>query len=232
MSTGRTARDWRGAAREAAAAQAEAEARAAWDLDPAARLPFNHRWEHVQQVVGLALWLAEATGADKEVAEAAAWLHDVRKDEPNHGAAGAAAAQEILTATDFPPEKVATVVAAIWQHASLYRPAHAPPLTPIEAAVLWDADKLTKLGVQALMYNLSAAYARGKTLDERRADYLRFATTVLARTAASMNTAPAQALAARRYAAMMDVLRTWAEEAREGESYLEVSSDHVGMSEE
>ena len=51
---------WRAIAQRAAAAQAEAEARHVWQVQPGEPIPFNHRWEHVCQVVGLAVWLAEA----------------------------------------------------------------------------------------------------------------------------------------------------------------------------
>src|SRR5690606_9035885 len=148
-------RPWREAVRQAAAEQAEAEARRAWRVEPGEPIPFEHRWEHVRQVVSLALWLAEETGADREVVEAAAWLHDVRKQEPSHAKAGALAAQVILAETDFPHEKIAAVADAIRKHEGMVRPAGAAPLTPLEAAVLWDADKLTKIGVQALIFNLS-----------------------------------------------------------------------------
>ena len=65
------------------------------------RTPFEYRWEHVQTTVRLALRLAECTGADREVCEAAAWLHDVTKTyswehKTNHGVDGAARAREIL----------------------------------------------------------------------------------------------------------------------------------------
>ena len=40
---------------------------------------FNYRFEHTYAVVLLARWLAPATGADPEVVECAAWLHDVAK---------------------------------------------------------------------------------------------------------------------------------------------------------
>lgn len=223
---------WRAIAQRAAAAQAEAEARHVWQVQPGEPIPFNHRWEHVRQVVGLALWLAEATGADREIVEAAAWLHDVRKEQPGHGVAGARAAQAILAASDFPQEKLPAVADAIRKHVGLFRAADAEPLSPLEAAVLWDADKLTKLGVQALMFNLSTTYAAFHTLEERRADNYEFTHKTLVHTVASMNTAPAQALAERRYRDMLAVLEMWAQEAHEGEVGVEVSPDHPGLSQE
>jgi uncharacterized protein len=217
---------------QAAAAQAETEARRAWGIGQAEPIPFNHRWEHVCQVVRLALYLTEATGADREIVEAAAWLHDVRKEQPSHGVAGAAAAQEILVATDFPAGKIAAVTDAIRQHVGMFRPAGAPPLTPIEAAVLWDADKLSKLGVEAVMFNLCTTYAAYKPLDARRLEYLEFVGGLLSRTAVSMNTAHGRALAERRYREMLAVLDLWAQDARQGELDLEISPDYPGLPQE
>lgn len=205
---------WRDACRREAEAQAEVEAREAWGMADGDDSPFNHRWEHVKCVVRTALWLAGETGADREVAEAAAWLHDIRKGESDHGSAGALAAAAILAHTDFPAAKIPSVSEAIRRHAGLFRPEGAAPLEPLDVAVLWDADKLTKLGVAALAYTLSSPYVQGKTLLQRRLDMLAYTTTVLARSVASMNTAPARRLAHRRYAAMTAVLQAWAQEER------------------
>jgi uncharacterized protein len=230
--TDSAAAGWRTLARQAAVAQAEAEARRVWQVGPGEPIPFNHRWEHVREVVALALWLATASGADREIVEAAAWLHDVRKEEPSHGVAGAVAAQALLAGSDFPAAKLPAVAEAIRRHVGLYRADGAPPITPLEAAVLWDADKLSKLGVQALVFNLSTVYAVQQTLDQRRMDNLTFAEDVLSRTVTSMNTPPARALAERRYREMLAVLEWWAQDAHEGEHDFEVSSDHAGLSQE
>jgi uncharacterized protein len=205
-------------------------------------VPFNYRWEHVSQVVALAKRLARATQADLEIVEAAAWLHDVRKEEPSHAQAGALAAGEILAATDFPPEKIEAVADAIRQHAGLIRREGAATLRPIEAAVLWDADKLTKLGVQALMARWCSAYVRHMTPAERWRDSAEFADSVLPRTAASMNTGPAKVMAERRLRNMLAVLSLWTREAREGgmdlqgdlqgDENFEVSFDYPGLSQE
>lgn len=206
---------WRDVCRQEAEAQAVIEARAAWGM--AGDTPFNHRWEHVQRVVQVALWLAGETGADREVTEAAAWLHDIRKGDPDHGPAGAIAAAAILARTDYPTAKIPLVADAIRRHAGLFRAEGAPPLEPLEVAVLWDADKLTKLGVEALAYTLSSPYERGKTLLQRRQDMLTYVITVLARSVASMNTEAARRLARQRYAAMTAMLQTWAQEERIGD---------------
>jgi uncharacterized protein len=111
---------------------------------------FNYRWEHVQAVVQLAVRLAELTGADRETVEAAAWLHDVAKEQGgDHGRDGAAAARRILAETDYPQDKIEAVADAVLNHVGLWRE---EPLEPIEAAVLWDADKLTKLGTTSVIH--------------------------------------------------------------------------------
>ena len=216
MAQGDGAGAWRELCRQEAARQAEREAQTAWQTENGVEAPFNHRWEHVQRVVQLALWLAEETGADPEAAEAAAWLHDIRKGEPDHGQAGAVAAAAVLGRSDFPAAKTPLVVEAIRQHAGLFRPDGAPSLEPLEAAVLWDADKLSKLGMEALAYNLSAPYAQGKTLTERRRDITEYAQTVLSRSVTSMNTTPARRLAEQRFADMIAALELWAREERFG----------------
>lgn len=90
--------------------------RKVWKVSSNKAIPFSHRWEHVQAVVSLALWLARQTGADTEVVEAAAWLHDIRKGTAGHGAAGEREARRILQQTNFPPEKLPLVVDAIGHH--------------------------------------------------------------------------------------------------------------------
>jgi len=209
-----TAPDWRARCRTEAESTASAEARVRWRLSDDAVIPFNFRWEHAQQVVRTALWLARETGADPDVAEATAWLHDVRKMEPNHGLAGAEAARKILAKTNFPKEKIEEVAVAITQHEGLVREDEAgapvPPLEPLMAAILWDADKLTKLGVQALAYFLSGHHLLGLSLHERRVKADSFLESTLARTVASMNTEPGRRLAARRLDEMRTALAAWA----------------------
>ncbi len=171
-----------------------------------------YRWEHVRQVVGLALRIGSRMDTDVEVLLAAAWLHDIGKGQPNHAAVGAAEARNFLATTDFPPEKIETVVAAIAQHEGLTRPVGAPPLEPLEAAVLWDADKVSKLGVSALALALGSANVKGNTLAARYQYTADFANRVLARTVQSMNTAPGRALAERRHADMLSALHAWVQE--------------------
>ncbi|MFK7803104.1 MAG: HD domain-containing protein [Anaerolineae bacterium] len=109
---------------------------------------FIYRWEHVKAVVNQARKLAKLTGADADIVEAAAWLHDVKKYEngPKHAELGAMFAQVFLPTTNFPKKKIDAVADAIRVHAGLWRE---KPLDKLESQVLWDADKLTKIGITA-----------------------------------------------------------------------------------
>lgn len=187
---------WREAVVEAMRHATEAEALARFGK----RKPvFNYRWEHVTAVVTLAMKLAELTGADGEVVEAAAWLHDVRKEaREKHPQEGAKFARKFLPKTDFPPEKVEVVAQAIEAHMGLWLD---EPLDNLEAQVLWDADKLAKIGLTAVFHFTGNVLAKGKptTTDDlirygRDADWQ-------AKTVASMHTEPARRAAAARLAA-------------------------------
>ncbi|MBL7200920.1 MAG: HD domain-containing protein [Anaerolineae bacterium] len=153
-------------------------------------LAFNYRWEHVRAVVRLAVRLAERTGADREVVEAAAWLHDVAKGESrDHGRDGAVLARRILAETDYPPDKVDAVAEAIAKHAGTTTP---EPVEPLEAAVVWDADKLSKLGatvaIHGIGYRLQDGEGTTEGLIERSAG-LEWQEQIVR----SLNTAPARA---------------------------------------
>ena len=151
---------------------------------------FNYRWEHVTAVVTLAVKLAALTGADIEVVEAAAWLHDICKEsKDDHPQEGAKFAREFLPNTDFPPEKIKRVAQAIEKHMGLWRD---KPLKNLEAQILWDADKLSKIGLTAAFHWTGAALAgtKSRELDKliagaRSADWQK-------KTVASMHTRPAR----------------------------------------
>jgi uncharacterized protein len=182
--------EWRPAVREAMRAAAEAENEGAGG--------FNYRWEHVVVVVSLAQKLARLTGADEKVVEAAAWLHDVSKrDGEEHAQSGARFAAEFLPRTDFPQEKIPAVVQAIADHKGLWRD---EPLTDLESMVLWDADKLSKLGLTAAFHFTSMILGKGEVITT--ADLLHDLASAewQTRAAQSMHTAPARRAAATRLA--------------------------------
>jgi uncharacterized protein len=152
-------KEWRKAVRKAmyAAALREVKRR-----HGPAKTSFNYRWEHVTAVVALANKLAALIGADPEVVEAAAWLHDILKERgAAHSVEGAAFAREFLPQTDFPPEKIEAVAETIADH---MRPFGDEPLTKLESMALWDADKLTKIGLTAAFHETGLALANRKPL--------------------------------------------------------------------
>jgi len=150
---------------------------------------YNYRWEHVQSVARVAVRLAEILDADLEVVEAAAWLHDVAKGQgEDHGKEGAIRAEQILGQTDFPADKVAAVCHAIAKHVGLWV---REPVEPLEAAIVWDADKLTKVGATSVLhfagYFVSAGPCTTAHLIERMMD-----TAWQERTLDSFHTTPAR----------------------------------------
>jgi uncharacterized protein len=187
--------DWRQAVRQTMYKATEKEI---IDRYGSMDVSFNYRWEHVTSVVDLALKLAELTNADSEIVEAAAWLHDIRKERgPLHAIEGAKFARTFLKKTDFPPHKIEAVAQAINQHMGLWRD---EPLTNLEAMVLWDADKLSKIGLTAIFHwtggLLAGAETKGiRTLisESQQADWQE-------KTVASMHTEPAKRAARNRLA--------------------------------
>ncbi len=150
---------WRAACEADLRIHSEADSIRFWRVSHEAlegpRAIFDYRFEHTLGVVKLARWLAPREGADLEVVECAAWLHDGRKhlNAPKgmdtHARDGAEAVDAILEGTDFPAEKIPAVKQAILHHVGL-RLSHR--LEPLEAACLWDADKLSKIGAASLVH--------------------------------------------------------------------------------
>lgn len=186
---------WRKTVKKAMKQATEAEAKQRYGTtDPI----FNYRWEHVTSVVTLALKLAELTGADAEVVEAAAWLHDIRKETgARHAQEGAKAAHEILPTTDFPKKKIGHVAKVIRSHMGLWR---RKPLKDLEAQVLWDADKLAKIGLTAAFHftPLVMMQGNGRTT-QSLIDSARSNNKWQSKTVASMHTEPARRAAQKRF---------------------------------
>ena len=166
------------------------------------RAIFDYRFEHTLGVVKLARWLAPCTGADSEVVECAAWLHDTRKrlngprGADTHAQDAAGAVEAILEGTNFPSAKIPAVKHAILHHVglSLLR-----RLEPIETACLWDADKLSKLGAASLVHFscISGGFGPVDTAHilERGERWIELARGIVG----SLNTAPAREEGDRRY---------------------------------
>ncbi len=154
---GRVILSWLETVKTIAHERATDESLELWGQQPGESARFNYRWEHLLAVKKLCDWLGGELGADMDVLTAAAWLHDTVKshtrEQPDVSDAVVAAgeARRILAGTDFPASKVSAVCDAIRVHEGLYKD---HPITQREAAILWDADKLSKLGATHLVHNL------------------------------------------------------------------------------
>ena len=205
-------RPWRKACEEALRTHSEADAIRFWRVShttPEGQRPiFDYRYEHTLAVVKLARWLAPLAGADPEVVECAAWLHDCRKflqdakgkdtkGKDTHAQDASDAVLAILADTDFPPGKIKAVRHAIEHHVGLKLTRR---LTPVATACLWDADKLSKIGAASLVHfgGIAGAFQPVDTalLLDRGERWLELAQTITD----SMNTEPARAEAQRRLA--------------------------------
>ena len=109
----------------------------------------SHRWDHTLRVCRLSRHIAEKEGADPEIVQAAALLHDIARSKEDrskgslcHAEEGAKMAGEILKDLGMAQQQVEAVVHCIGSHR--YRDERQPE-TP-EAKVLFDADKLDSIG--------------------------------------------------------------------------------------
>ena len=213
---------WRTACEQTLRYFSEADAIRFWgishEVEGVARPIFNYRFEHTFAAVLLARWLAPRVGADADVVECAAWLHDVAtclKDphgKDTHAHDASARVEEILRGTDFPPEKIPAVRHAIEHHVGLKLTKR---LDPIETACLWDCDKLSKIGAASLIHFgcISGAFQPITTAEilQRGVAWLDLARGITA----SFNTEPARLEGQRRLAFLeahyAQLSREWAD---------------------
>ncbi len=126
-----------------------------------------HGFDHVLRVLGVAEWLADRVGADREVVRAAALLHDAagavpgpQSERSRHEQVSAAFAREVLQEEGWEPKRIEAVEHCIRAHR--YRSAEAP-LT-LEARVLFDADKLDVLGAFGVARTIAYALQAGEPI--------------------------------------------------------------------
>lgn len=144
--------------RETCAAETNASGYAAWT-------------HHIVVVVENSLKLAEKLGADKEVVELAALLHDyasvlnVEWVEEHH-LHGAKLAEEILQRYNYPEEKLDNVVHAIAAH----RSSRKFPRVTIEAKIVASSDAMAH--IQMAYEMLHYAYAIKKMSPDEGAEWV------------------------------------------------------------
>lgn len=202
MSESRKRTSWQEKVISIAMERAREESLELWGRSSDEEPPFNYRLEHLKAVVHIAEGLALKLEADLEIVRAAAWLHDLAKGgitesvEDGHGVAGAEEARKVLERTDFPKEKIDAVCQAIAEHVGLYRD---HPVEPLEAAILWDADKLAKLGTVSLVHFLCLSPSLGQvTIESLLAEGRRFL-GLQAKMVESMNTPLGKEMGRERY---------------------------------
>ncbi|MHA1576989.1 MAG: HD domain-containing protein [Candidatus Thorarchaeota archaeon] len=119
------------------------------------RLPlYNYRGDHVEQVVRLVKEIGPTTDVDMDIVILAAWLHDLAKpgiegiEIRHHGIASAELAEDWLAQAGYDAKTITQVADAVRKHVGLKLD---KSLEPIEAQVLWEADKILKLGIIGLL---------------------------------------------------------------------------------
>ncbi len=143
----------------------EKEAAALWKLTGGG-IPFDYRFEHVISVVKTGRYLQRFEGGNLKVIIAACYLHDIGKSffvkegrEKHHGFKSAEMAKEILKKiNDFSEKEIEHVAEVIKNHVGLFKDNKERCL---EGKILWDADKLTKVGALSLTHSLAIAGAFG-----------------------------------------------------------------------
>ena len=100
--------------------------------------------------------------ADMDILRAAILLHDIGRSKvtKGHAEVGAQLASEFLENTDFPREKIDAVTYAIRAHAGWDG---SIPET-LEARILWDADKLSKLGASVILHRAMRIPLKGNEI--------------------------------------------------------------------
>ena len=117
-----------------------------------------HAFDHVLRVLALAEHIAAEEGADREIVRTATLLHDTARAEPDHQLLGAERARELLSG--HPSERVEAVCHAIEAH----RFRKGPQPATIEAACLFDADKLDAIGAIGVARAIAYSATHGHRL--------------------------------------------------------------------
>ncbi|MFX1483465.1 MAG: HD domain-containing protein [Promethearchaeota archaeon] len=170
---------------------------------------YNYRLDHIDEVVDLARHLAVETGADMEVVTLAAWLHDLAKpgvggiSAEQHGIVSAKMTEEILSEENIEHEKIERVTDVIKKHVGLTLE---QPLEPLEAQILWEADKILKLGVIGLFqYVLNGIRLFPGRSMKQLADEIRDFLDLAGKIAGCMVTDPGKAIAQERLKTLQQV---------------------------
>lgn len=126
-----------------------------------------HGFDHVARVLGLALHLGRKLGADLDLLQAAALLHDAEGAHPgqgesrlSHEQASAAFAEEVLAGKGWDQERIQAVQHCIRAHR--FRGTEEPQT--LEAKILFDADKLDVMGAFGAARTIGYAVQAGQPI--------------------------------------------------------------------
>jgi uncharacterized protein len=173
---------------------------------------YNYRGDHVEQVVRLAKHLASKTEADLEIIEFAAWFHDSAKPGlggvtiRDHEIASAELAEKWMKKNGYNNSFTEKVCDVIKKHVGLTLER---PLEPIEAQILWEADKIHKLGLIGLLQFIlnGIRIEPGNTLGDFHTKLVQFL-PLASRIADSVVTDRGKELAYDRLKTLQDLART------------------------
>lgn len=130
---------------------------------------FNYRYEHTKAVVSTAKHLQKIEGGDLRIIVASAWLHDISKNfnhqdtNYHHGKKSAEMSDPILSNLNFSKKEIDSVKEVIVSHVGLFKD---NVDRNIESKIIWDADKLTKVGAVSVAHAFSIAPAFGEVTTE------------------------------------------------------------------
>lgn len=131
-----------------------------------------HGYDHVLRVHTLAQCIGRELGADLEILQAAALLHDASgaapsnatgggdEGRPSHESASATFAEAVLREEGWPVDRIGAVVHCIRAHR--YRNRERPET--LEAQILFDADKLDVLGAFGAARTIGYAVQAGQPI--------------------------------------------------------------------
>ncbi len=121
---------------------------------------------HFVSMVKYAKQLAEETGADMEIVEIAAWLHDIGSilgDYKNHHISGAEHAEKLLTKYNYPKDRIERIKHCILAH----RGSKDIKRETIEAECIADADAMSHFDNIASLFYLALVTRKLETNESR-----------------------------------------------------------------
>lgn len=108
----------------------------------------THAFDHIERVYKIATYLAKKEGADIEIVQIAALLHDIGRTLKNpHQKTGAKAAIKILKRIGYPEDKTKIVYKAVLYHSLDER----KNVKTLEGKIVWDADKIDLIGILGIL---------------------------------------------------------------------------------